>query len=1340
MSLSVRIADIPLTLVANPAPSFGSLLDASGRSVSFAAKITGATKDTLGAAISALNTRLALPCDLVIQSTGSTYPMALRLLGNGEARVADQWDYEFVGGQSVVQIDAPCAPYATPANRVFLASPFGNDMPTVSADVVASDVNYIYANGGRWVISADATHAPHLDLYGDCTPGELLVVEVDLECITLNSLYQMETRVLWLNSGGGIVSQDVKYAAVLKAAGRQQFTAIYLVPPTAVRLRAKTQFAETASGACLGYLHSIHVGEKTAAHPITPPWVRRGGRNPWEYSTWPSEFAVTEGVNTETNLFTNPSFEPPVSTDASRGTFSVAAPADIVPWTDAHWLSFPSSVLADNGDIVTIYRDALRTATITCSDVLANDTIVIDTHVTPSNPLTFTAHATTTTKSLRQFSISGSDSQDADELCACINDATYGVPDVVAVNVGGVITLTPGNIAIYITVVPGSGMGTRLICVTNYTEGRYGCLYQVTRSASTGLWGAPVLLDTAISSSLGWHSCTLTCRRSTGTLWRYPRIYDNSGAGATVRYYSYSTDHGATWSAVSALSTPTGMDKLATVGEQGGRFIEVVDDDTAKVIIMAYGWPTGIEYNSVVCLESTDCMAWTVRAVVATGTESMTFNESSVERMSDGSLVCVMRTSAATGALYQSRSLDNGLTWSAPTAVAPVGAWEGWWGHAPVLRTLQDGSTMCIHRGRDDSDSACILAMMSIDSGVTWGTPAAIDTYSVSGGYGSFAFDRSGYLHMICFGDLLAQRVEPWIKEYVITPHTRSWLPAGWALSKSVTGTPYISSVDGRTGGFAQRMQYIAVAGDTTKAVTFQGPMSGVGTVAPGDVVYISGYVRGVVAGCVGYLMMRFYNSAGTIISSVGSTVTVTTEWTRVHYHGTAPALTSRVRGELTVQNVDVGTSDTLDVAWDDALIGVAPALFAYFDGTTSGCDWSGVARCSTSVRTVVWTYGACYATATARGNTAIASLMSLYYHPVTAGESYGLRFSSSVTEYYSGSVSAVVCWYDAALSYLSRTTHTYSADTGLANTYVTTTAPAGAAYGVAGVMVWAGAWLTFAISSLRLSSGIVKTPRAIPLTAMAAEVASPLWVYGECDAVSDAHSVRYAIAGPLTPPYIEAESVIGWGVTDGSGGWTTSAVANVLRHGGYEVRTHALAAAELAGTIDTSGWDEDTYEVMVAICAESGGTASIYCTETGVTVSTTSTTPVLVSLGQLAAPTRKSRPGTAANLTLSLYTDDSSGKYAYCDYICPVPISRGAVVYDPGVALASTVLSQLDVDANGAPYVDDAVDYTYAFGSPLAATSRDRLLVVAEEFQSDEQGHWVDVLVLTEERYSLWR
>jgi len=94
----------------------------------------------------------------------------------------------------------------------------------------------------------------------------------------------------------------------------------------------------------------------------------------------------------------------------------------------------------------------------TMASVTNGTTIVI-------NGITFTAHTSTTTKSTKTFSISGSDTQDGDELCACINDPVFGLVGFTATNSTGTITLAyNGDIAITgtariagtVTVAPGS--------------------------------------------------------------------------------------------------------------------------------------------------------------------------------------------------------------------------------------------------------------------------------------------------------------------------------------------------------------------------------------------------------------------------------------------------------------------------------------------------------------------------------------------------------------------------------------------------------------------------------------------------------------------------------------------------------------------------------------------------------------------------------------------------------------------------------------------------------------------------------------------------------------------
>lgn len=73
--------------------------------------------------------------------------------------------------------------------------------------------------------------------------------------------------------------------------------------------------------------------------------------------------------------------------------------------------------------------------TIALATVLAGETVTI-------NGLVFTAHATVTTPANREFSISGTDTADGDELTTLIADETYGVPGVTAVNATGTLTLT----------------------------------------------------------------------------------------------------------------------------------------------------------------------------------------------------------------------------------------------------------------------------------------------------------------------------------------------------------------------------------------------------------------------------------------------------------------------------------------------------------------------------------------------------------------------------------------------------------------------------------------------------------------------------------------------------------------------------------------------------------------------------------------------------------------------------------------------------------------------------------------------------------------------------------
>lgn len=113
-------------------------------------------------------------------------------------------------------------------------------------------------------------------------------------------------------------------------------------------------------------------------------------------------------------------------------------------------------------------------ATLTLATVLADDTVTI-------NGLVFTAHAATTTPANREFSIAGTDTQDAAELATCINHAVYGVPGITATPAAAVITLTatePGEAVI--TAVPsGATITVATVRAIGYVEVEDSMLTQV---------------------------------------------------------------------------------------------------------------------------------------------------------------------------------------------------------------------------------------------------------------------------------------------------------------------------------------------------------------------------------------------------------------------------------------------------------------------------------------------------------------------------------------------------------------------------------------------------------------------------------------------------------------------------------------------------------------------------------------------------------------------------------------------------------------------------------------------------------------------------------------------
>jgi len=162
-------------------------------------------------------------------------------------------------------------PYTSNANRVFLASPIGDEWPDATVtDISRNDESRCYAESGRWVVYADSSAEGQVSFYGDAVPDEVLVVEFDYDASAVsaggNAFYATLTTLA--TDGGAAISSWTLINTSTIARGHVR--KYIRVDDTAARFKLAI-VADYTDAAVKASVWNIEVGvKKQANHRLVP--------------------------------------------------------------------------------------------------------------------------------------------------------------------------------------------------------------------------------------------------------------------------------------------------------------------------------------------------------------------------------------------------------------------------------------------------------------------------------------------------------------------------------------------------------------------------------------------------------------------------------------------------------------------------------------------------------------------------------------------------------------------------------------------------------------------------------------------------------------------------------------------------------------------------------------------------------------------------------------------------------------------------------------------------------------------------------------------------------------
>jgi hypothetical protein len=261
-------------------------------------------------------------------------------------------------------------------------------------------------------------------------------------------------------------------------------------------------------------------------------------------------------------------------------------------------------------------------------------------------------------------------------------------------------------------------------------------------------WTPPAALNTNAASDSGWDWDPQVTTDGTGN---WLAVWDSSeNLSGTIGddwdiLVARSTDNGATWTYPAFLNTNAATDS------RGDLHAQVATDGGGNWVAVWYfdehlGGGIWTDYDILVARSTDNGATWTPPAILNTNADTDSGDDSYPQVTTDGggNWLAVWSSSDDLGGtigtdddIPVARSTDNGGTWTAPAILntnADTDSGDDW---APQVTTDAGGNWVAVWYSTENLGGTIgmdydILVSGSTDNGITWTTPAALNTNAVS--------------------------------------------------------------------------------------------------------------------------------------------------------------------------------------------------------------------------------------------------------------------------------------------------------------------------------------------------------------------------------------------------------------------------------------------------------------------------------------------------------------------------------------------------------------------------------------------------------------------------------